>query len=127
MSHHPNRNYHIISVMFWAFPYLLWQAFGHISGFFVGVLLAVILTTMFNGLFRVGNWNTASSAERQSLQTAEPQPQQQEEHRREAEPYQHGYRAKIEMLREKYQRGEHQPQYEEMLVLYPQEMPPMKQ
>ncbi|MEO7022263.1 MAG: hypothetical protein ABI234_19100, partial [Ktedonobacteraceae bacterium] len=61
MSHHPNRNYHIISVMFWAFPYLLWQAFGHISGFFVGVLLAVILTTMFNGLFRVGNWNTASS------------------------------------------------------------------
>lgn len=52
MCHHLSRNYRIISVMFWSFPYLLWQAFGHWSGFIVGVIVAVILTAMLNGLFR---------------------------------------------------------------------------
>src|SRR5579872_239310 len=94
MHCHLSRNYRIISVMFWAFPYLLWQAFGHWSGFLVGVLVAVILTTMFNGLFRAGNWNTVSSARQPSLEAAEPQSQRQE-----AELYQRGYRAEAEPYR----------------------------
>ncbi|MBA2682568.1 MAG: hypothetical protein H0U76_29760 [Ktedonobacteraceae bacterium] len=131
MRHHPYRNYRIISVLFWAFPYLLWQAFGHWSGFLAGVILALILTALLSGLFRVGNWNTASSAGRQSLQTAEPQPRYQQEDRKEAEPYQRGYRAEEERYRaglQLYQAGAIQPQYEEMQVPYPQEArPPMEQ
>src|SRR5215469_15519315 len=88
-------HYRIIRVLFWAFPYLLWQAFGHWSGFLVGVITAVMLTAMFNGLFRVGGWNTGSSAGRRSFQIAEPQPRGQE-----AEPYQRGYRAEAEPHRE---------------------------
>lgn len=114
MRHHFLRNYHIIRVMFWSFPYLLWQAFGHWSGFLVGVIVAVILTMMFNSLFRAGNWDMASS------QAAESQAQHQE-----VEAYQRGYRAKAEPYA--HLTGELQPQYEEMQVLYPQEeMPPME-
>ncbi|HEX6555189.1 MAG TPA: hypothetical protein VF026_20665 [Ktedonobacteraceae bacterium] len=125
MRHHLSTNYHIIRVMFWSFPYLLWQAFGHWSGFLVGVLVAVMLTAMLDDLFCVDNWNTASSVRRQSLQTAESQP-----HRQEAETYQCGYWEEAELYRANpypYQVGELQPQYEEMQVLYPQEeMPPME-
>lgn len=58
MYHNHSRNYHIIRVMLWSFPYLLWQAFGHWSGFFVGVIVAVILTTMLDDLLCVGNCST---------------------------------------------------------------------
>lgn len=74
MRHHLSRNYRIISVMFWSFPYLLWQAFGHWSGFFIGVIVAVILTALLDDLFRGDNWNTDCSMRQQSLQTKEPQP-----------------------------------------------------
>jgi hypothetical protein len=50
MCNHFSRNYRIIRVMFWSFPYLLWQAFGHWSGFFIGVIVAIILTSMFDDL-----------------------------------------------------------------------------
>lgn len=126
MCNHLVRNYRIISVMFWSFPYLLWQAFGNWSGFVVGVLVAVALTAMFNDLFHRGIWHTASSAERRSFQAEEAQPRRQE-----AEPYQCGYRAKIEPYRAQTQptpAGELQPQYEEMQVPYPPvAMPPMEQ
>lgn len=126
MRHHLSRNYRIISVMFWAFPYLLWQAFGHWSGFLVGVLVAVILTTMFNSLFREGSWNTASSAGRRSFQTAEPEAQRQEE-----KAHQRGYRTETEPYcaePQLYQAGALQSEYEPMEVPYPQEeMPPMEQ
>jgi hypothetical protein len=125
MRHHLSTNYHIIRVMFWSFPYLLWQAFGHWSGFLVGVIVAVMLTEMLNDLFCVDNWNTASSVRLRSLQMAEPQPRRQE-----AEAYQRCYRAEAEPYRASphpYQVGELQPQYEEIQVLYPQEeMPPME-
>jgi len=117
-------HYGIIRVLFWAFPYLLWQAFGHWSGFLVGVIVAVMLTAMFNSLFRVGGWNTASSAGRRSFQTAEPQPRGQE-----VESYQRGYLAEAELYRASphpYQVGELQFQYEEMQIPYP-EMPLMEQ
>ena len=131
MYHHHYRNFRIISVMFWSFPYLLWQTFGNISGFFVGVLLAVILTRMFNDLFRQGNWNTAPYTCYSPLQKAEPQPRHQEAYRKESEPYQAGYRAEMEPHRgeerQSYQARELQPEYEEMLVLYPQEIPPLEQ
>lgn len=126
MRHHLSRNYRIIRVMFWAFPYLLWQAFGHWSGFLVGVFVAVILTLMFNSLFREGSWNTAPSTGQRSYQAAEPEAQRQE-----AEAYQRGYRAETEpyhVVPPPYQTGESQPQYEEIQVFYPQEeMPPMGQ
>ena len=128
MYHHLSRNYRIISVMFWAFPYLLWQAFGHWSGFLVGVLVAVILTTMLNSLFREGSWNTVSSAGRRSFQTAEPEAQRQE-----AKVYQRGYRTETEPYRvepQLYQAEGLPSRYEEeeMEVPYPQEeMPPMEQ
>lgn len=96
MHHHHYRNFRIISVMFWSFPYLLWQTFGSISGFFVGVLLAVILTQMFNDLFRQGNWNTAPYTCYSPLQKAEPQLRHQEAYRKESEPYQDSYRAEME-------------------------------
>lgn len=51
MYRHQYRNYRIIGVMLWSFPYLLWQTFGNISGFFIGVILAVILTQMLNDLY----------------------------------------------------------------------------
>ena len=131
MCHHLSRNYRIIRVMFWSFPSLLWQAFGNWSGFLVGVLVAVILTVMFNGLFRRDNWHTASSAGQQSLQTAEPQPRSLAEYRKQAEPSQRGYRAEEQPYRARphlYQTGAIQPQHEEMLVPYPQEeMPSIKQ
>ena len=114
MSRHRSLHYRIISVMFWAFPYLLWQAFGHWSGFLVGVIVAVVLTAMFNGLFRGGDWKTASTARRRSLPTAEPQPQRQE-----MEPYQRGYRAEEEPDCEAAHlnlAGELQSSYEEMQV-----------
>ena len=50
MRHPISRNYWIIHVMLWSFPYLLWQAFGHWSGFLVGLIVSVILTAMFNSL-----------------------------------------------------------------------------
>jgi hypothetical protein len=124
MRRHRSLYYGIIRVMFWAFPYLLWQAFGHWSGFLVGVIVAVVLTAMFNGLFRGGDWKTASTARRRPLQTAEPQPRRQE-----MEPYQRGYRAEEEPYRagaHPYLAGELQSPYEEMQVPYP-DMPPMEQ
>jgi hypothetical protein len=131
MHHHHYRNFRIIRVMFWSFPYLLWQTFGNISGFFVGVLLAVILTQMFNGLFRQGNWNSAPYTCYSPLQKAEPQLQHQEAYRKESEPYQDSYRAEMEPHRgeerQLYQARELQPEYEEMLVLYSQKIPPLEQ
>ena len=117
------KYYRIIGVMFWAFPYLLWQAFGNISGFFVGVLLAVILTLMLNSLFHIVNRKTPSDKVQQPLQAAEARPRNQEGYQRETEPYQNGYRAATEMYRgepQLKQQEEHQPQYEEMQVQYPQ-------
>jgi hypothetical protein len=123
MYRHRSLYYRVIRVMFWAFPYLLWQAFVHWSGFLVGVIVAVVLTAMFNGLIRVGDWKTASTAWRRSFQTTEPQPRRQE-----MEPYQRGYRAE-ELDRagaHLYLAGELQSSHEEMQVPYP-EMPPMEQ
>ena len=125
MHRHHYRNFRLIGVMFWAFPYLLWQAFGHFSGFFVGLLLAVILTLMLNNLFRQNNW----SLSRQPVRTVEPQPRYQEENQWDAEPYQRGYRAEPERYRREQQPSqttEQQTPYEEMQVEYP-EMPPMEQ
>lgn len=130
---HRSTNYRFISVMFWAFPYLLWQAFGNISGFFAGVVLAVVLTTMFNNLFRRGNWN--STANQQSLSTIEARPREQRraEQRTQEEvyrPYLSGYQARVEPHRGEqtpYQAEQFQPQYEEMQVSYPEEMPPIEQ
>jgi hypothetical protein len=83
MRHRLSRNYRIISVMFWSFPYLLWQAFGHWSGFLIGVIVAIILTALLDDLFCVDNWNTHSSMRQQSSQETEPQQRHQE-----AGPYQ---------------------------------------
>jgi hypothetical protein len=132
---HRSINYRFVSVMFWAFPYLLWQTFGHISGLFVGVLLAVILTAMFNNLFRRSNWNSTSSSYQQPLQMVEPQPHFQEmaeqiSQEEALRPYQDGYQAEMNPYHEEqnpYQTGQFQPQYEEMQVPYPQEMPPIEQ
>ena len=71
MSHHLLRNYRIISVMFWAFPYLIWQAFGHWSGFVVGVIVAVFLTVMLNDLVGVGCSHTHSFDGRRSFESTE--------------------------------------------------------
>jgi hypothetical protein len=60
--------------MFWAFPYLLWQAFGDWSGFLVGVIVAVILTWMLNDLFCVDSCNPVLSDRRRSFESAEPLP-----------------------------------------------------
>ena len=79
MYHHFNRNYRIISVMFWAFPYLLWQAFGHWSGFFIGVIVAIILTAMLNDLFYVSCSHAQSSASQQSFGQANTQPRDENE------------------------------------------------
>lgn len=131
MQYHFYRNYRIIRVMFWAFPYLLWQAFGHWSGFLVGVVVSVALTAMFNSLFHASHGKVTSSDKQQTHQVVEPQSPYQEEYREEAEPYQRGYRAQEELYRagpQLYQAGAIQPQYEEMQVPYPQEvMPPMEQ
>ena len=78
MYHNLFRNYRIISVMFWAFPYLLWQAFGHWSGFVVGVIVAIMLTVMLNDLFNVGCSHTLSSAGWRSFERAKPQPRDEE-------------------------------------------------
>lgn len=109
---HLLRNYRIISVMFWSFPYLLWQAFGHWSGFLVGVIVAVILTILFNDLFRAGRWNTAFATRQRSLQSTESQSGRQEVEFYHTTPH-------------IYQAGDFQPQYEEARALYP-EMPPME-
>ncbi|MBV9229682.1 MAG: hypothetical protein JOZ18_10250 [Chloroflexi bacterium] len=61
MRYHLSRNYRIISVMLWSFPYLLWQVFGHWSGFLVGVLVSLILTVMLDHLFYAANWNAPFS------------------------------------------------------------------
>lgn len=119
------RNFRFIGVMFWAFPYLLWQAFGHFSGFFVGLVLAIILTLMLNNLLRQGNWNMRQ----QPVRIDEQQRPYQEEYRWDTEPYQRGYRAETEPYHgeeQPYQPERHQPQYDEMQVQYP-EMPPMEQ
>ena len=125
MHHRHYRNFRFIGIMFWAFPYLLWQAFGHFSGFFVGLLLAVILTMMLNNLFRQSNWNTSQ----QPVQI-EARPQRyQQAYQWDAEPYQRGYRAEMQPPREEqqpHQMSEQQTPYEEMQVEYP-EMPPMEQ
>ena len=117
--------YNVIRVMFWAFPYLLWQAFGHWSGFIVGVMVALILTVMFNNLTRINAWNKISSARQHFSRLAEPQSPSQEE-----EVYQRGYRVEVERYHVEpyvYRGEEHLPQYEEMQVPYPQEtMPPMR-
>ena len=122
---HRLRNYRIIRVMLWAFPYLLWQAFGHWSGFFVGVIVAVVLTAMLTSLIHTSEENANFATRQQAFQATEPQPQYQE-----AEVYQHGYRAETEPYRAEpclYLTGKLQPQYEEMQVFYPQEiMPPME-
>ena len=78
MRHHLTRNYLIISVMFWSFPYLFWQAFGHWSGFFIGMIISVILTEMLKDFYHVEKSNTDCSMRHQSLQTSEPQQQHQE-------------------------------------------------
>ncbi|GCE31322.1 hypothetical protein KDA_68060 [Dictyobacter alpinus] len=122
MCYYSSRNYRIIRVMFWSFPYLLWQAFGDWSGFLVGVMVAVILTTMFNNLFRANNLNMTSTARQRPLHTAEFQPRRQEE-----DSYSRGYQAEAEVYHAgsyPNHEGEVQPQYEEMQVPYP-EMPPM--
>jgi|GEM_PF-2733402 len=124
---HFSRNYRIISIMFWAFPYLLWQAFGNWSGFLVGVIVAVVLTAMFNSLFRTANWNTIPSQKQQSSQETEVQAQSREE----AESYRRGYRGEDQPYRAESQADQvetFQTQYEEMQVPYPGEvMPPMEQ
>jgi len=125
MHRHHYRNFRFIGVMFWAFPYLLWQAFGHYSGFFVGLLLAVILTLMLNNLFRQGSWNMSQ----QPARIDEQQRRYEEEYQRDAEPYHRGYRAETEPYRREQQpsqTNEQQTPYEEMQVEYP-EMPPMEQ
>lgn len=122
MHRHFSRNYRIISVMFWSFPYLLWQAFGNWSGFLVGVIMAVVLTTMFNGLFHANHGQMAAWQKQPSVQ-----PQDQKE--AETETYQRGYRAEEYISREEpppYQAEAPQSQLEEMQVSYP-ELPPMEQ
>ncbi len=125
---HLSRNYRIISIMFWSFPYLLWQAFGHWSGFVVGVLVALILTVLLNSLIQAPNEQRAALADAQAHQfTESPQPAQPE-----MEAYQRGYRAEAgeiyHMEPQTYLEGALQPQYEEMQVPYPQDvMPPMEQ
>lgn len=132
MLYRRSRNYRIISVMFWSFPYLLWQAFGHWSGFIVGLLLASVLTAMFNGLFSLGNRRLTLSAEQQGSQQPEQQTRDLDEQYAEQrqEPYQRGYRAEERPYRAEPQLsrvGGLQPEYEDMQVPYPQEeMPPME-
>ena len=124
MYRHRYRNFRFIGIMFWAFPYLLYQAFGHFSGFFVGLLLAVILTLMLNNLFRQSNWNMS----RQPVQINEQPQRYQQQYLWDAEPYQRGYRAQPMPTREEqqpHQTNEPTP-YEERQVDYP-EMPPMEQ
>lgn len=123
---HFSRNYRIISVMFWAFPYLLWQAFGHWSGFLVGVIVAVVLTAMFHSLFLAGKQNTDVAERQHPSQTAETQ--KQAVYREVAEPYQRGYRGEASSYHVESQAEAFHVQYEEMLVPYPEEvMPPMEQ
>jgi hypothetical protein len=124
MYRHRYRNFRFIGIMFWAFPYLLWQAFGHFSGFFVGLLLAVILTFMLNNLFRTSTWNMSQ----QPVRIDEQQLRYQQEYQWGLEPYQHGYRAETRPDREEQpqQISELQPAHEEMQVDYP-EIPPMEQ
>lgn len=74
---HHSFNYRFISGMFWAFPYLLWQAFGNISGFFVGVMLALILTVMFQS-FVHHSYRQSTLSRQKSLQTT-ARPQEEEE------------------------------------------------
>ena len=114
MYHHLFRNYRIISVMFWAFPYLLWQASGHWSGFVVGVIVAIILTVMLNDLFYTGCSHSASSVGRRSFQRTKSQPRDESE-----EQYC--------MAGDLSYAGELRSQHEEMQVVYPQEQMPPKE
>ena len=130
MRSHRSLYYTIIRVMLWAFPYLLWQAFGHWSGFFVGVLVSVILTAMFNSLIHMSNRrNVSSTAHLSSLQNEEQQ--SQEEYRKKVESYQRGYQAEeppYSAKQEVFQTELAQPEYEEMQVSYPQDtLPPIEQ
>ncbi len=114
MHHHLFRNYRIISVMFWAFPYLLWQAFGHWSGFAIGVIVAIVLTMMLNDLFYAGCSHTLSATSWRPFQRAKNQPRDENEEQYCTEGH-------------LYCTGEHQPQHEEIKKLYPRaEMPPRK-
>lgn len=124
------KNYRFIGVMFWAFPYLLWQTFGHISGFFVGALVAVTLTIMLNSMIRGTGRQPLRASQQQPLLTMTEQQPHQASPYQQPEPYQRGYRAEPEPYRgtqQPYRAEELQPQYEDMLVQYPQEMPPMQQ
>lgn len=127
MRRHFSKSYRIIGIMFWAFPYLLWRVFDNWSGFLVGLIIAVVLTTMFNGLFRTANWHTAASEKQQSSQETERPAQPGEE----VEPYQRGYRGEEMPYHAETQADQaeaFQMQYEGMQVPYPEEvMPPMEQ
>lgn len=121
---HRTKSYIFIVVMFSAFPYLLWQAFGNGIGFLVGVLLTFILVRMMGNLFRQNGRSAAVSIDQRSSQ----RPLVQEEERA-REPYQQGYRAQPYRAEQpQSQTWESQSQYEEMQVPYPQqELPPMEQ
>ncbi|HET8846492.1 MAG TPA: hypothetical protein VFN35_33825 [Ktedonobacteraceae bacterium] len=128
MRRHPYRNLRIIWIMLWAFPYLIWQGFGHFHGFFIWLLLALALLVILRSLFRTNNHQTIPALSQQPQTTIGEQQYYSslEKDQWEALPYQRGYRADTEFDRASaspYQRGEHQPQYEDMLVQYPQEMP----
>ncbi len=130
MHSHRSLYYTIIRVMLWAFPYLLWQTFGHWSGFFVGVLVSVILTAMFNSLVHMSNRRNAPSVTQQ-LPVQKEERQSQEEYRQQVEPYERGYQAEerpYSTERQPYQESINRPQYEEVQVSYPEEtLPPIEQ
>ena len=119
-------NYGLIRVMFWAFPYLLWQAFGNPSGFVVGVIVALVLTTMFTNLLRRERTSPTPVVPPQQLSIDEPHTSSHEEYR----PYTSGYQAETVTYHAEeplYHVEKLQAQYEEMQISYPQEIPPMKQ
>ena len=118
------RNFRFVGILFWVLPYLLWQGFGHFSGLFAGLLLAIILTLMLNGFSRASNWNTT----RQPVPVDQQQQPYQQEYSWDTEPYQHGYRPQAQPDREEqpHQVSELQPAQEEMQLDYP-EIPPMEQ
>lgn len=124
---HRSVNYRLIGVMFWAFPYLLWQAFGNPGGFVIGVVLALMLTAMLNSLFTREKQHVTSPIVRQ---VAHEQDLHTPSYEEEYQPYQAGYRAETSIYRAEvpdYHAEPLQAQYEEMQISYPQELPPMEQ
>lgn len=119
MFHRRSSNYRIIHVMLWSFPYLLWRAFDHWSGFFIGVLVSIMLTALLSSLFSGDRWKTVTSTRQRSWQIT-PLPRDEE-----AEVYQQGYRAETAFSHARLHlylmEEELQSQYEDMLVPYPQE------